>query len=140
LKNQDPYVLACKYKKAHKIKKRGRHRHFAIERALLQKRSTGETAMEKSVFGHRRSKKNQIADHFRANLSKQQPSPEMHARFGSSFRTRVSDINLDPNSDINIVNFSHFDPATQTEVSVYVAGLLTQTHRSRTRCIAPDHH
>jgi hypothetical protein len=79
--------------------------------------------MEKSVFAHRKSKKAQIEEFFMANLGTRIASPELHTKFGSAVRTRISDINLDPNSDINIANFWHFDPATQTEVSVYVAGL-----------------
>jgi hypothetical protein len=77
----------------------------------------------KSVFAHRKSKKAQIEEFFSANVGTRLASPELHAKFGSAVRTRISDINLDPNSVINIVNFWHFDPATQTEVSVYVAGL-----------------
>ncbi len=77
--------------------------------------------MEKSVFGHRISKKQQIEEYFHANLDKKQPSSEMHAQFGSSFRTRVSDINLDPKSDIFIFDSWYFDVASQKEVSFYTA-------------------
>jgi hypothetical protein len=76
-----------------------------------------------SKFGHRRSKKQQIAEYLRVRMDEAQPSPELHALFGSALRTRISDINLDPKSDIDIINSGYFDVAAQKEVSFYTAKL-----------------
>jgi hypothetical protein len=41
---------------------------------------------------------------FAQNLGKRHGSRNLHGMFGSSFRSRVSDINLDPASPIRIFN------------------------------------
>jgi hypothetical protein len=50
------------------------------------------------------TRRQQIERFFAENLGRGFPSPQMHARFGSAFRTRVSEINRDPGSGIEIVN------------------------------------
>jgi hypothetical protein len=64
----------------------------------------------------RRSKRQLIEEFFTLNLGKCFPSAEMHAKFGSAFRTRVSEINRDPHSKIQIVN-----ETSSTDRSVYWA-------------------
>lgn len=57
-----------------------------------------------AAIDRRKSKKAQIRDHFAENLGRRYSSAEMHARWGSAFRTRVSDINRDPFEGIRIMN------------------------------------
>jgi hypothetical protein len=51
----------------------------------------------------RQSKRERIANLFAQNLGKRYESPTLHGMFGSSFRTRVSEINRDPSSPIRIL-------------------------------------
>lgn len=53
---------------------------------------------------HRKNKRQLIYEYFRANIGKRFPTMDMHNRFGTGFRARKSDINLDPDSDIIILN------------------------------------
>jgi len=46
-----------------------------------------------SVSSHRRKRATQILEFFVARLGKTFPSCELHSRFGSAFRTRVSELN-----------------------------------------------
>lgn len=52
----------------------------------------------------RRSCCAQIEDFFRAHPGERFASPALHARFGRSFRARVSEINRNPASPIRILN------------------------------------
>jgi hypothetical protein len=56
------------------------------------------------VSAHRRGKREQILQWFSANLGERVSSPLLHARYGSSFRTRVSELNRDVTSPIVIRN------------------------------------
>ena len=57
-----------------------------------------------AVREHRDSKKRQIYRFFADNLGRHFSTAELHQRFGTSFRTRVSEINRDPQSEIKICN------------------------------------
>lgn len=72
-----------------------------------------------SVFAHRQTKKQQIEQFFAAHLGIRFASPELHAKFGSAFRTRVSDINKDAFSAVIIHNECKWDEAAQAEISMY---------------------
>jgi len=52
----------------------------------------------------RKSKRERIANLFAQDLGKRHGSRKLHAMFGTSFRTRVSEINRDPDSPIEILN------------------------------------
>jgi hypothetical protein len=52
----------------------------------------------------RQSKRQRILHFFAQNLGKRHGSRNLHAIFGSSFRSRVSDINLNSASPIRIFN------------------------------------
>jgi len=71
------------------------------------------------ALAHRRSKGAQLHVYFRERLHQPQNSMELHVRFGTSVRARISEINRDPNSDIVIRNLTYCTPAG--EVSLYTA-------------------
>jgi hypothetical protein len=52
----------------------------------------------------RRSKRDQIRDFFVANIGKCFSTAQLHAQFGTAFRTRVSDLNKDQDCLIFIRN------------------------------------
>jgi hypothetical protein len=64
----------------------------------------------------RKNRRTEIEEFFLWKLGRCFPSAEMHAKFGSAFRTRVSEINRDPHSKIQIVN-----ETSSTDRSVYWA-------------------
>lgn len=74
-----------------------------------------------SVFAHRQTKKQQIEQFFAASLGTRFASPELHAKFGSAVRTRISDINRHQSSTITIHNVSRWDGTA--EISQYWAEL-----------------
>jgi hypothetical protein len=65
------------------------------------------------------TKRGQVADHFRAHLHEPQNSAELHNRFGSSLRTRISEINNDPDGDLVIKNYTY--STGRAEISIYTA-------------------
>lgn len=69
----------------------------------------------------RQSKRQRILNLFAQNLGKRYESRNLHGMFGTFFRTRVSEINLDPNSPIRIVNETI--STNDVEASVYWAEL-----------------
>jgi hypothetical protein len=69
----------------------------------------------------RQSKRVRITNLFAQNLGKRYDSSNLHGMFGSSFRTRVSEINRDPESPIRILNET--DSTDEQETSVYWAEL-----------------
>jgi hypothetical protein len=72
----------------------------------------------------RRSKRQLIEGFFAESPGKRYSSANLHARFGSSFRTRVSEINRDSDSPIQIFNETC---STETgEASVYWAELRSK--------------
>lgn len=75
--------------------------------------------MSSAVIEHRLSKRELIQQFFCTQIGRKFSSPMLHAEFGSSFRTRVSDINLSADSPIWIHNEVAFDSERQAEVSVY---------------------
>jgi hypothetical protein len=81
-------------------------------------------------FAHRNSKRAKIEAFFLANLGRRFSSPSLHIEWGSSFRARVSEINLDPAAPITIKNQFFYDQEAGAEVSFYWAELRTpQRHR-----------
>jgi hypothetical protein len=58
----------------------------------------------REVLAHRATKREEIAEFFTANLGQRFGSSELHVRFGTSFRTRVSDLNKDSSSPIVVRN------------------------------------
>jgi hypothetical protein len=75
------------------------------------------------TFAHRESKRGRISELFSNNIGKRFSSPWLHAEFGSSFRARVSEINLDVTSNIVIRNQNFYDRELDAEVSSYWAEL-----------------
>jgi hypothetical protein len=75
------------------------------------------------VIEHRKNKKQIIEEFFTANLGIKFASSEMHAKFGSAFRTRVSDINREGFALVTIHNECKWDDASQAEISVYWSAL-----------------
>jgi transcriptional regulator with XRE-family HTH domain len=70
-------------------------RRAGVSRMRLQLAEAGELA--------RRAR---ILEFFSAHLRERFNSAELHGRFGSSFRTRVSELNRDPKCPIRILNAS----------------------------------
>jgi len=54
----------------------------------------------------RLTKKARILELFKEHIGQEFSSNNLHATFGSAFRTRVSEINLDPSSPVRILNRS----------------------------------
>ena len=72
-----------------------------------------------AVIAHRHTKWQQIEQFFRENPGRRFSSADLHARFGSAFRTRVSEINRSSESAIVIHNRVVF--GDDAEQSVYWA-------------------
>lgn len=70
-----------------------------------------------AVLAHRLTKRQQIESFFAENPGRRFSSADLHARFGSAFRTRVSEINRSPESVIIIRNEVTF--ADGAEQSAY---------------------
>ena len=71
------------------------------------------------AFPLRETKRQRITNLFAQNLGKRYDSANLHGWFGTSFRTRVSEINRDPTSPIRILN--HTESTDEREASVYWA-------------------
>jgi hypothetical protein len=71
------------------------------------------------AIAHRKNKRDQLYAHFRERLHQPQNSIELHVRFGTSVRTRISEINRDPDTDIVIRNHTYC--TDRGEVSLYTA-------------------
>ena len=56
------------------------------------------------VQAHRDTKRGQIERYFSQHLGELVSSRAIHMRYGSSARTRISEINRDPNAPITIKN------------------------------------
>jgi hypothetical protein len=69
----------------------------------------------------RQSKRERITNLFVQNIGKRYESSNLHGMFGTSFRTRVSEINRDPECPIRILNETH--STDEREMSVYWAEL-----------------
>ncbi len=67
----------------------------------------------------RQSRRQRITDLFAQHLGKRYESRNLHGMFGTSFRTRVSEINRDPGSPIRILNVTC--SLDDVETSVYWA-------------------
>lgn len=65
-------------------------------------RSPSAPAADRTQARH--SRRAAIREFFLAHLGERFASAELHARFGSAFRTRVSEINRDLSSDIHVFN------------------------------------
>lgn len=73
------------------------------------------------VFEHRENKRSKIETFFQSSLGKKFSSKYLHETFGSSFRTRVSEVNRDKSSQIRILNEYVFDDLAKKEISSYWA-------------------
>lgn len=71
------------------------------------------------VFGHRETKRTKIYSFFEENRGKKFSSKYLHDTFGSSFRTRVSEVNRDKGSQIVIRNEYVYDDLAKKELSSY---------------------
>ena len=69
---------------------------------------------------HRRSKRCLLAEEFRRRLHEPIGSAELHSKFGSAARTRISELNRLPDGDLTIRNFTYSTPTGQ-EISLYTA-------------------
>ena len=70
-------------------------------------------------FAHRECKRQQIEGLFRAHIGERISARWLHVEFGSSFRARVSGINVEPDSPLVIRNEYHLDEQEPAGVSVY---------------------
>lgn len=80
----------------------------------------------------RRSRRAAIEEFFRAHLGQRFGSPELHARFGPAFRSRVSEINRDTTCSIRIVNATtaaRDERGEACERSAYCAELRTPSEK-----------
>jgi hypothetical protein len=75
--------------------------------------------MASAVLEHRLSKKQQIETFFREHLGVRHSTLWLHETFGTAFRSRVSEINRDPDASITICNEAGF--GRDGEVSMYWA-------------------
>ncbi len=73
-----------------------------------------------AAIAKRRTKRQAIEQFFAANLGHKFPSSDLHAKYGSAFRTRVSDINRDLAASVTIRN-SITAQSDGFEISVYWA-------------------
>ncbi len=75
------------------------------------------------VMRKRRKKKLAVEEFFSANLGIRFPTMELHQKFGTAVRTRISDVNRDPEAILTIHNKHWFDEIAQVEMSEYWAEL-----------------
>ena len=67
----------------------------------------------------RRGKRQAIREFFRSRIALPVPSSECHSKVGSSFRSRVAELNADVDGDLIIINKTH--PGCHSEISFYTA-------------------
>lgn len=72
------------------------------------------------AIARRRSKRDQLYDHFRERLHQPINSFDLHMQFGTATRARISELNRDPGGDLVIRNHVYLTPGG-TEVSLYTA-------------------
>lgn len=85
--------------------------------------ATSPTYQTHLQFAHREGKKARIEEFFLANIGQRFSSAWLHTEWGSSFRSRVADINADRKCQITIKNECFFDEKEGAEVSMYWAEL-----------------
>jgi hypothetical protein len=68
---------------------------------------------------HRRNKRDLLAEFLSAHFHQPISSAELHSKFGSAVRTRISELNRDLDSGITVRNFTYCTPTG--EVSLYTA-------------------
>jgi hypothetical protein len=73
------------------------------------------------VFEHRERKRTKIEQFFTENLGQWFSTRFLHEHFGSSVRTRISEINRTPDAAITIRNEYCYEPEEAREVSTYWA-------------------
>lgn len=73
------------------------------------------------VMEHRETKRSKIYQFFETNCGMKFSSKYLHDTFGSSFRTRVSEVNRDRSSQIRIRNEYVYDDLAKKEISSYWA-------------------
>lgn len=94
------------------------------------RRSSSGGAQEKQKQQARQSASAKIVEFFSANLGQCFPTSELHWKFGSGFRTRVSELNRDPDCLIRIFNDTtpgRNENGQPCEKSVYWAELRAST-------------
>lgn len=77
-------------------------------------RQAGHVRVEPAI---RHSKRQRILNLFAQNLGKRYDSRDLHGMFGTAFRSRVSELNLDSECPIRIVNET--TSTDEGEMSVY---------------------
>jgi hypothetical protein len=78
--------------------------------------ATYQTSLQ---FESRETKKAKIQAFFEMNLGERFSSQTLHVKFGSSVRTRISEINRDPASPVRIKNAFFYDRFLKAEISSY---------------------
>jgi hypothetical protein len=83
-----------------------------------------------SVSRQPTTRRDAILSFFRANVGKSFRSDYLHGEFGSSFRSRTSELNNDPACEIRVLN--HVERSTDgREASYYWAELRRSTQNSQ---------
>jgi hypothetical protein len=70
---------------------------------------------------HRASKRSKLIEFVRARLRQPIPSIELHMRFGTAVRARISEINRDPAGELVIENHTYLN--LNDEISSYTASV-----------------
>lgn len=70
-------------------------------------------------FEHRQNKKAKIQEFFESRLGQKISSQILHEKFGSSVRTRISELNREASCPIRIVNEYAYDEFLKAEISKY---------------------
>lgn len=81
------------------------------------------------IFEHRENRRGQIAAFFLAELGRRFSSSWLHAKFGTAFRARASEINADPDEQIVIRNEHCYDEVSGCETSCYWSELRAPVRR-----------
>lgn len=74
-------------------------------------------------FEHRQNKKAKIQEFFESRMGQKISSQILHEKFGSSVRTRISELNREASCPIRIVNEYVYDDFLKAEISNYRAEL-----------------
>lgn len=69
-----------------------------------------------NVIAHRTSKRKAVEEFFTLNFGQRLSSRFLHNTFGSSLRTRISDINLDPETTLVIKNETTFEGGKEKSI------------------------
>lgn len=96
------------------------YRHGGAGAAVEGELSTQQQPMlpfvRQRIAAHRESKREKIEQLFSQNLGAPFTSLSLHMNFGSAVRTRISEINHDPNSTITIKNQTRWEGSAEHSV------------------------